>query len=241
MSTGETNGKVSAVASEEVTTAVSCTMLSENVHISSHPVLSHKITILRSSSTSAPTFRSLLREVTYHLGYEATSSLTTRPMKISVPTPLGLDDNDHLEHTGSRIQERVALIPILRSGLGLVDAMLELLPNADVHHIGMYKSHRDSNHVPIQYYNRLPRMCESDIAYVLDPVIGTASTVLSVIGILKKVRFYSGCIRKERVLICSSSLTRVSFHYSILVVVCSGVSQRFTSFRWLAVVTVSKR
>jgi uracil phosphoribosyltransferase len=179
MSTEETvtNGKGSA--SEGVA------VLSENVRISSHPVLSHKITILRSSSTSAPSFRALLREVTYHLGYEATSSLTTRPMKISVP--LG---HDHVEHTGSHIQERVALIPILRSGLGLVDAMLELLPNANVHHIGMYKSHTGSNHVPIQYYNRLPRKCESDIAYVLDPVIGTAATVLSVVGILKKVRLY---------------------------------------------------
>ena len=157
-------------------------VLGPNVHISSHPVLSHKITILRSSSTPPSSFRSLLREVTYHLGYEATSSLTTRPMKISVPI-----GHDHVEHTGSHINERIALIPILRSGLGLVDAMLELLPSVDIHHIGMYRPHTSTSNQPVQYYNRLPRTCESDIAYVLDPVIGTALTIMSVIGILKKV------------------------------------------------------
>lgn len=156
--------------------------LPPNVHISSHPVLSHKITVLRSSSTLPSTFRPLLREVTYHLGYEATASLSLKPIEISVPV-----GDDHIEHTGVHIKERVAMIPILRSGLGLVDAMLELLPNASIHHIGMYKSHSGANHVPIQYYNRLPRECQADVAYVLDPVIGTASTVLSVVGILKKV------------------------------------------------------
>jgi uracil phosphoribosyltransferase len=175
MSTTETNGEANGDVAEVA-------VLGPNVHISSHPVLSHKITILRSSSTLSSSFRSLLREVTYHLGFEATSSLTTRPMKISV-----LVGHDHVEHTGSHINERVALIPILRSGLGLVDAMLELLPNAHIHHIGMYKDHK--NQLPVLYYNRLPRKCESDIAYVLDPIIGTASTVMSVVGILKKVRF----------------------------------------------------
>lgn len=157
-------------------------ILGPNVRISSHPVLSHKITVLRSSSTPPSVFRQLLREVTYHLGYEATSTISLKPIQISVPA-----GDDHINHMGVHIKERIALIPILRSGLGLVDAMLELLPNASIHHIGMYKSHSSSNHVPIQYYNRLPRKCEADVAFVLDPVIGTASTILSVIGILKKV------------------------------------------------------
>lgn len=175
--TSQTNGNASGSAS-----AAASPSLGPNVHVSSHPVLSHKITILRSSSTLPNSFRALLREVTYHLGYEATASLLSRPVKISVP--LG---HDHIDHTGSHIAENVALIPILRSGLGLVDAMLELLPYAGIHHIGMYKSNSSQNHVPIQYYNRLPRNHTYSIAYVLDPVIGTAATVLSVIGILKKV------------------------------------------------------
>ena len=86
---------------------------------------------------------------------------------------------------GQKLQERIALIPILRSGLGMVDAMLELFPNAAIHHIGMYKVLGQN---PVQYFNRLPRKCSSDVAFVLDPVIQTSSTVMSVIGILKKVR-----------------------------------------------------
>lgn len=150
---------------------------SSNVHISNHPVLSHKISILRSSSTIPSAFRAVLREITFHIGYEATSSLNTKPVALTVPVK-----NDHVETTGTTLSERVALIPILRSGLGMTDTMLELLPNAGIHHIGMYK--KDS--MVVQYYNRLPRKCDSDVAFVLDPVISTANTILSVIGILKK-------------------------------------------------------
>ncbi len=150
-----------------------------NIHISEHPVLSHKISILRSSSTNPSAFRSALREITFHLGYEATSNLKTKPVELSVPV-----GHDHVDCTGKKIADRVAMIPILRSGLGMIDAMLELTPNAGVHHIGMYKK----GTMPVQYYNRLPRKCEADVAFILDPVIATASTVMSVISILKKVR-----------------------------------------------------
>jgi uracil phosphoribosyltransferase len=103
----------------------------DQVHESAHPVLLHKITILRSSSTPPASFRAVLREVTYHLGYEATSSLTTRPVAITVPV-----GKEHVEASGHKLVERVSLIPILRSGLGMVDPLLELLPNAAIHHIG---------------------------------------------------------------------------------------------------------
>lgn len=148
-----------------------------NVHESKHPVLLHKISILRSSSTIPSAFRAVLRELTFHLGYEATSKLELKPVALTVP--LG---TKHIEATGDTLAQKVALIPILRSGLGMVDSMLELLPNAGVHHIGMYRK----DMMPVQYYNRLPRKCESDIAFVLDPIIATANSVMSVIGILKK-------------------------------------------------------
>lgn len=156
-----------------------------NVHISSHPVLSHKVTILRSSATTSHTFRAVLREVTYHLGYEATSRLTTQPVAITVPVPPKEKGGkeEHVEYHGSKLVEHVALIPILRSGLGMVDSMLELLPNAAIHHIGMYKVLGQN---PVQYFNRLPRTCHADVAYILDPVIATSSTVMSLISILKK-------------------------------------------------------
>lgn len=153
-----------------------------NLHVSNHPVLAHKLSILRSSSTSPASFRSTLREITFHLGYEATATLSTRDIPITVP---GTNHTDHIEATGQKIAQKIALIPILRSGLGMVDSMLELVGDARVHHIGMYRS---KSLMPVQYYNRLPKKCEVDVAYVLDPLIATSATVISVAGILKKVR-----------------------------------------------------
>ena len=172
-----TNGTSSSEAVAAITTDVAS--FGPNVHISKHPVLSHKISVLRSSSTSPGEFRRALREITFHLGYEATSTLTTKPVALNVP--LG---QDHIDSTGTKIAERIAIIPILRSGLGMCESMLELLPNAGVHHIGMYRQ----GLVPVQYYNRLPKKCESDVAYVLDPVMATGNTIMSVVKMLKKVR-----------------------------------------------------
>jgi uracil phosphoribosyltransferase len=171
--------------------------LEENpkIHRSSHPLLFHKITALRSSKTPPGTFRSLLRQVTYHLGYEATCDLQTKS-GFPVTVPLGKESNPDQEELrssedcGVKIVDRVALVPILRSGLGMTDAMLELLPNSAVHHIGMYRT--PGIHVaPVQYFNRLPRgKCGSDVAYVLDPIVGSAATVMAVVSILKKVRAF---------------------------------------------------
>jgi uracil phosphoribosyltransferase len=153
----------------------------KNVHISNHPVLNHKTSVLRSSTSDQQTFRAVLREVTYHLGYEATSTLKTREIPISVS--IGRESNQ-MECMGSKVADRVALIPILRTGLGMTDGMLELLPQASIHHIGMY--HLPGS-APVQYFNRLPKKCDSDIAYVVDPVIASAETMMAVIAILKKV------------------------------------------------------
>jgi len=171
----------------------------DNIHISKHPVLSHKLSILRSSSTTPSVFRSVLREITFHLGYEATSTLLTRDIPITVPAAsnsnvamngtsngLGSSDDHHIESTGQKLSQKLALIPILRSGLGMVDSMLELVDNATVHHIGMYRSKHSL--MPVQYYNRLPKVCDVDVAYVLDVCIAGGNTIISVVGILKKVR-----------------------------------------------------
>jgi len=179
---GETTAKVLQPNPSKL--ASSFVSYGHNLHVSNHPVLAHKLSILRSSSTSPSAFRSALREITFHLGYEATSSLTTREIPITVPGT----KTDHIEATGSKISQKIALIPILRSGLGMVDSMIELVGDARVHHIGMYRS---KSLMPVQYYNRLPKKCEVDVAYVLDPLIATSATLISVAGILKKVSCFS--------------------------------------------------
>ena len=149
-----------------------------NLHVSAHPVLSHKLSILRSSSTQPSEFRRVLREITFLLGYEATAGLATRPAALSVP--LG---PDHIDASGLQVADRISLIPVLRSGLGMVDSLLELMPSAAVHHVGMY---RGQGQLPVQYYNRLPKRCDCSVAFVLDPVVGTGGTVASIVKILKR-------------------------------------------------------
>ncbi|MGK3736967.1 MAG: uracil phosphoribosyltransferase [Bacillariaceae sp.] len=167
----------------------------DNIYVSTHPVLLHKMTIMRSSNTCPGQFRSVLREVTYHLGYEATKSLKIKS-GLPVSVPLGKEltkEHENLRQSqscGFKLVDKIALIPILRSGLGMTEAMLELLPNCAVHHIGMYRTpgiHKS----PVQYFNRLPRgKCSSDVAYVLDPIVGSSATIMAVISILKNVSYF---------------------------------------------------
>jgi len=145
-----------------------------NVFVTNHPVLLHKLSLLRDKNTSSRDFRSLLRETTFYLGYEATADLPLTPTSKSTST------NDFV---GAKLAAKVALIPIMRGGLGMVEPMLELLPMAAVHHMGMYRSRPSP--VPVQYYNRLPRHRAADIAVVLDPCLDTAVTITAVCSILK--------------------------------------------------------
>ena len=96
---------------------------------------------------------------------------------MTVTTPMGSADAAH-------VADKVAIIPILRAGLGMSDAMLELMPNAAVHHIGMYRL--KGSQMPVQYYNRLPRGCAADVAFVLDPLIASGTTICATVSQLKK-------------------------------------------------------
>lgn len=100
-----------------------------SVQLATHPLIQHKLTVLRNSKTSSADFRAILREITFYLGYEATRGLSVSTE--SVVTPLSLP------YDGAKINENIAIIPILRAGLGMSDSLLDLLPKATVHHIGM--------------------------------------------------------------------------------------------------------
>mmetsp|Transcript_6473 Transcript_6473/g.14284 ORF Transcript_6473/g.14284 Transcript_6473/m.14284 type:complete len:231 (-) Transcript_6473:221-913(-) len=140
-----------------------------------HPLVAAKMTVLRDTTTSPAEFRRKLKEITFYLGYEATKGLTTKEKAIT--TPVG-------PFMGSTVAESVAIIPVLRAGLAMADGLLELMPDASVHHIGMYRAKESL--LPIQYYNRLPRDTQCDVAYVLDPCIATANTINAVVSILKR-------------------------------------------------------
>ncbi|HET9493389.1 MAG TPA: uracil phosphoribosyltransferase [Chloroflexia bacterium] len=146
----------------------------ENVYISGHPLVQHKLALMRSVDTEPKKFREVVREITGLLLYEATADLAT--VEIDVQTPLAV-------MKGCEIADRIGFVPILRAGVGMVDAALDLIPTAQVWHIGLYRDHRTL--MPIEYYNKLPVQPTVDICYVLDPMLATAGSATATVKILK--------------------------------------------------------
>lgn len=145
------------------------------VHISTHPLVQHKMALLRDQRTDPKKFRELLREVAVLIAYEATSDLTTEA--VPVMTPLG-----HI--VGRRLRERVGLVPILRAGLGMVDGIWNLVPNAEVWHIGLFRDEETLE--PVEYYSRLPVSPTVDVCLVLDPMLATGGSATAALGMLKR-------------------------------------------------------
>jgi uracil phosphoribosyltransferase len=145
------------------------------LHVSSHPAILHKLALLRDESTKPPQFRQLVREISWLLGYEALNDarVASRPVK----TPME-------EMQGARLGDRIGLVPILRAGLGMVDAMLELMPTAEVWHLGLFRDERTLR--PVEYYNKLPDSATVDLCLILDPMLATGGSASAAIEVLKQ-------------------------------------------------------
>jgi uracil phosphoribosyltransferase len=131
--------------------------------------------LLRDQRTDPKKFRELLREISTFLAYEATADLATE--RVSVTTPLGQSD-------ASRLQERVGLVPILRAGLGMVEGVWNMMPNAEVWHIGLRRDEQTLE--PIEYYARLPVSPTVDLSLILDPMLATGGSAAAAVDILKE-------------------------------------------------------
>jgi len=146
----------------------------KRVYCSQHPLLQHKVTLLRDVTTEPKKFRELIREISILLAYEATRDLSLR--EIPVTTTLATT-------TGFHTNEKVGLVPILRAGLGMVEGIWELMPGAEVWHIGLYRDHRTLQ--PVQYYNKLPVTPTVQLCLVLDPMLATGGSAVATVDILK--------------------------------------------------------
>lgn len=146
-----------------------------NVFVSSHPLIAHKLAKLRDASTEPKKFRELISEITGLLAYEATADLSTD--EIQVTTPLAIT-------SGRTLHEKIGLVPILRSGLGMVQGFWELMPSAEVWHIGLY---RDENTLkPVEYYNKLPTEPTVSVCLILDPMLATGGSAVATVDVLKR-------------------------------------------------------
>ena len=148
--------------------------MTSQVHVSNHPLVQHKLTLLRDQRTAPKVFRELLREMAVLIAYEATADLATE--EVTVTTPMG-------QAHGLHLRERVGLVPILRAGLGMVEGIWNIMPNTEVWHIGLFRDEETLE--PVEYYNRLPVSPTVDVCLVLDPMLATGGSAVATVDILK--------------------------------------------------------
>src|SRR5436190_14954689 len=146
------------------------------LHVSQHPAVQHKLALLRDEATEPKKFRELVRELSWLLGYEALADVRLRT--VSVRTPM-----EQIE--ARQLADRIGLVPILRAGLGMVDAMLELMPTAEVWHLGLFRDERTLR--PVEYYNKLPDSAPVDLCPILDPMLATGGPGPGANEVLKRL------------------------------------------------------
>ncbi|OQA42346.1 MAG: Uracil phosphoribosyltransferase [Chloroflexi bacterium ADurb.Bin325] len=150
-------------------------MPTENLFISHHPLIQHKLSILRDKRTEPKKFRELIREISVLLAYEATSDLGLT--SVAVETPLSTA-------RCCQLTEAIGLVPILRAGLGMVEGVWEMMPGAEVWHIGLFRDEHTLR--PVQYYNKLPIAPTVQVCLILDPMLATGGSAVATADILKK-------------------------------------------------------
>jgi uracil phosphoribosyltransferase len=149
--------------------------MAPSVHVSRHPLVLHKIALLRAEATEPKQFRELVRELAQLLFIEAAQALTLRPTRVR--TPLA-------ESPGHEIAEVIGLVPILRAGLGMAEAILDVAPFARVWHLGLYRDHQRLK--PVTYYNKLAPGSKPDLAVVVDPMLATGGSAVAAVDLLKQ-------------------------------------------------------
>lgn len=146
------------------------------LHVIDHPMITHKLTIMRKTETGSKDFRQLLDEISMLMGYELTRDLPLEDVEIDTPVA-------HM--TAKQIAgKKLAIVPILRAGLGMVDGLLSLIPVAKVGHIGLYRD--PETHLPVEYYCKLPFDIEDRVVIVVDPMLATGGSASDAITMLKE-------------------------------------------------------
>ena len=169
-----------------------------NVFIMDHPLVHHKLAVLRNKETTVKEFRELVSEIAGLMCYEATRNLPT--VEVDVETPLMTAKCKMLAG------KKLAIVPILRAGLGMVDAMVDLIPSAKIGHIGLYRD--PETHEPVEYYCKLPEDVGNRVVFVVDPMLATGGSAVAAIDFLKK----HGCkqIIMMNIIGCPEGIKRVT-------------------------------
>ena len=149
--------------------------MDEKVFVMNHPLIQHKLSIMRDKNTTVKDFRECAHEIGLLLGYEATKDLELEEFELETPIT---------KMIGKRTKRGVALIPILRAGLGMVDALMNIIPSAKIGHIGLYRNEETLE--PVEYYCKVPTDIEKRQVLVLDPMLATGGSAVDAITLIKR-------------------------------------------------------
>lgn len=188
--------------------------MDNQIFVMDHPLIQHKLTFLRDKNTGTKEFRALVSEIATLMCYEATRDLPLEDVEIETPMCMAT--------TKVIAGRKLAFVPILRAGLGMVDGMLQLVPNAKVGHIGLYRDHE--THLPVEYYNKLPPDIEERDVIVLDPMLATGGSAIDAIEIVKRSRPKS--IKFLCIIAAPEGLKALSEAHPDVHIYCAAVDER---------------
>lgn len=190
------------------------------VHASTHPLIAHKLAALRNSTTPPQTFRSLVRELAVLLAYEATADLRTEVAEVR--TPLGLCPS-------RRLSERIAIVPILRAGLGMAEGVLDLIPSAEVWHIGLYRD--ETTLQPKEYYNKLQGRCRAEVALIVDPMLATGGSAVHACNLVRAAGVSK--LKLVSLIAAPEGIARVTAEFPDMPIYVGAIDQKLTEIGYI--------
>ncbi len=194
------------------------------LHIVDHPLITHKLSIMREQETGSKDFRQLLTEISMLMGYELTRDFPLKEVEIETPVA-------HM--TAKKIQgKKVAIVPILRAGLGMVDGLLSLIPAAKVGHIGMYRD--PTTHLPVEYYCKLPFDIEKRTVFLCDPMLATGGSACDAIANMKNnYGVGTGAIRLMCLVAAPEGVAKVQSEHPDVDIFCAALDDHLNEHAYI--------
>ena len=191
------------------------------VHVVNHPLVQHKLCILRDETTGVKEFREVVSEISTLLCYEATRDLPLQDVSIKTPITTATFQN--------LAGKKLALVPILRAGLGMVDGMLTLIPSAKVGHVGLYRDPETLD--PVEYYCKMPGDIAEREVIVLDPMLATGGSAAAAIGFIKKHGVTH--IRLMNILACPEGIARIQAEHPDVDIYCAAIDEKLNDHGYI--------
>ena len=189
-------------------------MFNEKVHVLDHPLLQHKLSILRDENTGVKEFREIISEIAALECYEATRDLPLEDVEIKTPIATGT-----FKHLAGK---KLAIVPILRAGLGMVDGILNLIPSAKVGHIGLYRD--PETHQPVEYYCKMPNDISERDVIILDPMLATGGSASAAIQFIKNYEVKH--IKLMNIIAAPEGIERVHKDHPDVDIYCAAVDEK---------------